>query len=146
MRHDRKKGGRTERVDTPEASLREDLVLVHRNERTCCKTVSTLLLSSQRTNAPRVLGVSFWNKIELVGRLPSKTLLFNSASLLASAPSSALTVSSSLPNASASGWAKKLERRIWWWRLLRRGFWDSMGARKSAGMSLVPWWMSCAEG
>ena len=40
----------------------------------------------------------------------------------------------------ASVWAKKFESRIMWW--LPTLFCVSMGARKSAGMSFVPWWIS----
>ena len=43
-------------------------------------------------------------------------------------------------NPMPTGWAKKLLRRIWW--CSPSGFWVSMGARKSQGTSLVPWWMS----
>lgn len=50
---------------------------------------------------PRVPGVIFWNKIELVGLFPSKILDLTSAALEADAPSSCLTSSSVLPNARA---------------------------------------------
>lgn len=48
------------------------------------------------------------------------------------------TCSSVLPNASASGCAKKLERRMRWWSELRIGLCVVAGAMKSAGMIFVP--------
>lgn len=68
-----------------------------------------ILCSYIAMREPRVAGVSFWNMIELVGRLPSKTLdLTRKVFCAACAPTSFLTDSSSLPNASASGSAQQI--------------------------------------
>ena len=74
----------------------------------------------------------------LLGRLPSKILDLTSGSD-AVGPSSLRTSSSVLPNASASGCAKKLERRMRWCFEFAIGLWVVAGAMKSAGMSFVPW-------
>jgi len=87
--------------------------------------------------SPRVAGVIRGKMILLLGLFPSKTLLLIKASE-AFFPSSSLTSSSVLPNARASGWAKKLERRIRWCLELWIGFRVLAGARKSAGMIFVP--------
>jgi hypothetical protein len=89
------------RVDAPDHPLHKDLVLVQRQQRAyiiiiIIKSVSFVFnISKQfllplqgRRNSPSVPGVSFWNMIELVGLLPSKTLLLANDSLEAAAPSS----------------------------------------------------------
>jgi hypothetical protein len=45
-----------------------------------------------------------------------------------------------LPKARASVWAKKLASSFGWWSPI--GLWLMAGARKSQGISLVPWWIS----
>lgn len=97
-----------------------------------------ILCSYSAINAPRVAGVSLGKIKLLLGLLPSNTLLLYSASVWPG-PSSVRTSSSVLPNASASGCAKKLDRRMRWCFDLAIGLCVVAGARKSAGMSLVPW-------
>mmetsp|Transcript_13495 Transcript_13495/g.39839 ORF Transcript_13495/g.39839 Transcript_13495/m.39839 type:complete len:284 (-) Transcript_13495:1217-2068(-) len=103
-----------------------------------------ILCSYMATRAPRVRGSSCSNMIELVGLLPSKTLCGSRKLILSSASpeaaSSARASSGVLPFMSASVCAKKLDMRIGWWS--PTGFWVLAGARKSEGMSLVPWCMS----
>ena len=94
-----------------------------------------------RESAPSVAGVNRGNIILVLGLLPSNTLLLISASL-AFGPSSCLTSSSVLPNASASGCAKKLDKRIRWCLEFSIGLCVVVGAIKSVGMILVPWWTS----
>ena len=89
-------------------------------------------------SAPSVAGVSSGNMMLLLGRFPSKILLFTSASE-APLPSSLRTSASVFPNASASGCAKKFESKIRWCFELAIGLCVVAGARKSAGMSFVPW-------
>jgi hypothetical protein len=90
----RRRRGPTERVDAPDASLGEDLVLVEDDEGSCGRAIlvsiarPTALIRPQSPNSPRVLGVSFWKRIELVGLLPSKTFDLSSASLLFCSPNS----------------------------------------------------------
>lgn len=52
-------------------------------------------------HSPRVAGVSFWNMMLFVGRLPSNTFDLTRNELLACAPSSCLTSASDLPKARA---------------------------------------------
>lgn len=89
-------------------------------------------------DVPRVEGVISGKMMLLLGLFPSNTLLLTVASL-APLPSSARTCSSVFPNASASGCAKKLERRMRWCFECAMGLCVVAGAMKSAGMSLVPW-------
>ena len=96
-----------------------------------------ILCSYRAIKAPSVLGVKSGNKILLLGRFPSNTLLFTSASL-ALLPSSLRTCSSVLPNANASGCAKKLESKMRWCFELAMGLWVVAGAMKSAGINFVP--------
>ena len=100
-----------------------------------------ILCSYRAINAPSVLGVKSGNIMLLLGRFPSNTLLFTSASL-ALLPSSLRTCSSVLPNANASGCAKKLESRMRWCFEWAMGLWELAGAMKSAGINFVPWWTS----
>ena len=93
---------------------------------------------------PSVRGVSFWNRIEFVGLLPANTFCGTSASSSSADSfepfSSARTSSAVLPFISASVCAKKFASRIAW--CSPSGLCVSTGARKSQGMSFVPWWMS----
>ena len=78
--------------------------------------------------------------IEVVGRLPGNTRALTSSS----ATPSARTSSAVLPNASALVWAKKFARNSSWTSASpsRSGCAGVATARKSAGMSCVPWWIS----
>lgn len=127
----------TEGVDTPNNTLHEDLVLVQSNESTYIQHQHRQH-ESTKTGIPSVAGVKSGNMILLLGLLPSNTLLLINASV-ALAPTSLRTSSSVFPNASASGCAKKFERRMRWCLEWWIGLCVVAGARKSAGMSLVPW-------
>ena len=103
----------TERVDTPNDTLNKDLVFIQGDQRTYARTISMSHRAGRKDSIPSVSGVKSGKMILLLGLFPSNTLLFTRASL-APLPSSFRTCVSVLPNANASGCAKKLERRIRW--------------------------------
>ena len=106
-------------------------------------TWTNILCSYAATSAPSENGLIFSTRIEFVGLFPRKTLCGKIASIwsfdILAASSSARASSEVFPSIRASVWAKKLERRILWWRWSPDGsLWDFTGAIKSHGISLVP--------
>ena len=103
-----------ERVDPPHDALREDAVLVERDER------------------PEHVRGEPLGQQDVVGRLPSKTRCGTSHSSVPSARTSAAV----FPNASASACAKTLAMRRSWWS--PSGFSERLKPIRSHGMSRVP--------
>lgn len=93
-------------------------------------------------NEPKMNGVTFLTTMELVGRLPVKTLCGKSASNLAPLKpdfsNSARACASDLPAINASVWAKKLANKILWCEPFAIGFCVTAGAMKSHGIKRVP--------
>ena len=99
-------------IDSPDSTLDENLVFVQRNKSTFTQSEIKIGQDKKKETAlPSTAGVNNGNMILLLGRFPSNTLLFTNASP-APLPTSARTCSSVLPNARASGCAKKLLSRI----------------------------------
>lgn len=102
-----------------------------------------ILCSYVAMRAPRVKGVNFLTTIELVGRLPVKTLcgtrFSNFSPFKPAFSSSGRTCCSVLPRARASVCAKKLASNNLWWIPPAIGFWVWAVAMKSAGMTRVPY-------
>ena len=132
---------RTERVDAPNDTLREDLMFVECDE---CTERRRCNLGDQDAVAWAVAFEDFGFD-ECFGSVWAhflQTYPVNRQSSFGNENENeqrALrTCSSVLPKARASGWAKKLLRRMRWCLEFAMGLWVVAGAMKSAGMSFVP--------
>ena len=152
-----------ERIDVPDDALHKDLVLVHGDQR--AEVVRRHLGVEDRVGRAVALkdlvrqqlrdalrrrpwqwaraqgggGGSSGSPVSSTRRPPTAAA---QAAAAPAASSSLRTSASDLPRMSASVWAKKLESRIRWCLPSAKGVTGFTAARKSAGISLVPWWIS----